>query len=68
MLHLTQREMVELRQLYLQNGISGENQILSSEWIERATTSKVETGGNDEYGSFGHYGYLWWLKDESGTV
>ena len=68
MLHLTLREMVKLGQLYLQSGISGENQILSSEWIERATTSKVETGGNDEYGSFGHYGYLWWLKDESGTV
>ncbi len=50
-LHLTLREMVKLGQLYLQDGMSLNNQILSSEWIENATTSQI----ND------WYGYLWWL-------
>ena len=50
-LHLTLREMVKLGQLYLQDGMSLDNQILSSEWIEDATSPQV----ND------WYGYLWWL-------
>jgi len=50
-LYLTLREMVKLGQLYLQDGISLNNQILSSEWIENATSSQI----ND------WYGYLWWL-------
>jgi len=50
-LYLTLREMVKLGQLYLQDGMSLNNQILSSEWIENATSSQI----ND------WYGYLWWL-------
>jgi len=50
-LYLTLREMVKLGQLYLQGGMSLNNQILSSEWIENATSSQI----ND------WYGYLWWL-------
>jgi len=50
-LYLTLREMVKLGQLYLQDGMSLNNQILSSEWIESATSSQI----ND------WYGYLWWL-------
>ena len=61
-LHLKLREMVKLGQLYLQDGYSGDEQILSSEWIERATTYKVSTG----WDQIPSYGYLWWLpNDES---
>ena len=67
MLSLTLREMVKLGQLYLQNGYSGDNQILSSDWISRATTSQVTTGETEEYGSLSHYGYLWWLPNEEGS-
>ena len=68
MLHLTLREMVKLGQLYIQNGFSGNNQILSSEWIYKSTKSQISTGAEDEYGSLDHYGYLWWLIDEEGSV
>ena len=68
MLSLTLREMVKLGQLYLQNGYSGDNQILSSDWISRATTSQVNTGDNEEYGSLNYYGYLWWLPNEEGSI
>ena len=68
MLYLTLREMVKLGQLYLQNGYSGDNQILSSEWIDRATKSQMEIGDGEEYGAFNYYGYLWWLPNEEGSI
>ena len=63
-LTLTLRDMVKLGQLYLQNGYSGDNQILSSEWIELATSSQIFTGSAD----LPNYGYLWWLFPEEGYV
>ena len=54
-LELTLREMVKLGQLYIQDGYSANNQILSSEYIEEATSFKIDTG-------FGYgYGYLFWI-------
>ena len=46
--------MSKLGQLYIQDGYSGDNQILSSEWIEQATSSAVSTGLQPLSG----YGYL----------
>jgi len=54
-LELTLREMVKLGQLYLQGGYSGDIQILSSEYIQEATSFKIDTG-------FGYgYGFLFWI-------
>ena len=55
-LYLTLREMVKLGQLYLQNGKSDDLQILSPEWIGKATSNQINPGGDG-------YGYLWWLTD-----
>lgn len=57
-LYLNLRDMVKLGQLYLQDGLSGSEQIISSEWVERATNVQTETE---------NYGYLWWLQDNEGT-
>ena len=66
-LFLTLREMVKLGQLYLQNGFSGDTQILSSDWINKATSHKVDTGaeswGSDFWSWPSSYGYLWWLPE-----
>ena len=59
-LSLTLREMVKLGQLYLQDGYSGDNQILSSEWIQEATSAQISTG----ISGLLNYGYLWWIPDE----
>jgi CubicO group peptidase (beta-lactamase class C family) len=59
-LYLNLRDMVKLGQLYLQNGLSGSEQIISSDWVERATNVQTGTG-------WGYYGYLWWLPDDLGT-
>ena len=50
--------MGKLGQLYIQDGFSGNEQILSAEWIERATSPQVDTN----WGNYG-YGYLWWLPE-----
>lgn len=57
-LFLSLRDMTKLGQLYLQGGYSGEVQILSEAWIDRATTPQVNTN----WGNSG-YGYLWWLPE-----
>jgi CubicO group peptidase (beta-lactamase class C family) len=63
-LELRLRDMIKLGQLYLQDGWSGEEQILSSEWIEQATSIKVETYFPEIPG----YGYLWWLPPGEGHM
>jgi len=63
-LELRLRDMIKLGQLYLQDGWTGDEQILSSEWIEQATSIKVETF----YPEIPNYGYLWWLPPEEGYM
>ena len=63
-LELRLRDMIKLGQLYLQDGWSGDEQILSSEWIEQATSFQVETNISMIPG----YGYLWWLPPEEGYM
>ncbi len=59
-LELNLRDMIKLGQLYLQDGYSGDTQILSSEWIQEATSLQISTGWELLPG----YGYLWWLPQE----
>ena len=62
-LWLNLRDMSKLGQLYIQGGYSGDSQILSSEWIEQATSSAVSTGLQPLSG----YGYLFWIPDVQNT-
>jgi len=63
-LTLNLRDMVKLGQLYLQDGYSGNNQVLSSEWINEAASLQINTGVDILPG----YGYLWWLPSEEGYL
>ena len=65
-LELTLREMVKLGQLYLQDGYSGDNQIISLEWIEEATSPHATP--YNWWGTINGYGYLWWLPDYGGYL
>ncbi len=60
-LYLTPRDMAKIGQLILNRGQWNEKQLVSSQWIEEATTPKTKITGMN-------YGYLWWtipfqLKD-----
>tara|TARA_B110000003_G_scaffold262801_1_gene285837 strand:+ start:4325 stop:5620 length:1296 start_codon:yes stop_codon:yes gene_type:complete len=66
-LYLNLRQMVKLGQLYLQDGYSGEIQILGSEWIEDATSPQIEVGNQLLWPELSDYGYLWWLPEYEGS-
>ena len=56
-LALRPRDLAKIGQLVLQNGKSGDRQIVPETWI-RASTSKRVTGVD--------YGYLWWIDSIQG--
>ena len=62
-LELRLRDMIKLGQLYLQDGWSGEEQVISSEWVNEATSVHMET-----ISAIPGYGYLWWLPAEEGYM
>jgi CubicO group peptidase (beta-lactamase class C family) len=53
-LQLTPRDMAKLGYLYLYNGVWDGDQIVSGDWVNRATQTHTETDSD-----FG-YGYQWW--------
>jgi len=60
-LYLRLRDMVKLGQLFSQDGYASEdNQIISSEWINKATSPLISTG----FPGLDNYGYLWWIPQE----
>ena len=66
-LYLTLRKMVKLGQLYLQNGFSGDDQILNTQWIEEASSIQIEVENQSLWpglpimGIYGGYQNMWEL-------
>jgi len=63
-IHWLPRDFAKLGQLMLDSGRWNGRQLLSAEWVERATSQRVELRGKG-------YGYLWWVADypyRGGTV
>ncbi len=60
-LALTPREMAKLGYLYLHQGEWDGQQIVSSQWVEKATQKHIDT--DDEL----DYGYQWWINPRLGA-
>lgn len=60
-LFLTSRDMARLGYLFLQDGKWQGKQIVSADWVLKATEKHVETGGDWDYG------YQWWVEPELGA-
>lgn len=58
-LHLSLRDMMKLGILYLNKGMWGNERIVSEEWVNLATTKKIDTGNTDNWGK--EYGYQFWM-------
>jgi CubicO group peptidase (beta-lactamase class C family) len=58
-LSLTPHDMLRIGVVYLNRGVYNGVRIVSEEWIDKATTSRVSTSGINPYGP--GYGYLWWV-------
>lgn len=59
-LDLSARDLLRFGQLYLQNGLSGDDQIISSELIKDFTTDYHELGWTYSKISGLSYSHLWW--------
>lgn len=57
-------ELLTFGQLVLDDGRRGDRQLVSADWLARSFAVHSE-GWPDRYGA---YGYLWWLRPESGAV
>ena len=55
-LKLIPRDLIKFGTLYLKNGVWGDKQIISCEWIKASTRTQI-TAGNQAYG------YNWWIKN-----
>lgn len=57
-LWLSPADLAKVGLLYLRDGEWGGEQLVSSEWIESATTAQIDAGTASE-----RYGYQWWVDD-----
>ena len=55
---MTPRQMVRFGELYLDNGMAGDRQILSKDWIARTRIGR----GRSRWGSDREYGYGFWIR------
>jgi len=53
-------DMAKIGFLFLNNGLWGNQQILSEKWVEESTQNRFPKFSND---GFTGYGYWWWLSD-----
>lgn len=60
---LTPRDMLKIGQLYLNHGMCDGIQVVSEEWIVKATIRKVLTDNAVPFGP--GYGYFWWIGNTS---
>ena len=51
-------DMAKIGQLYLQNGISNDEVIISSSWIQKSAEMSIPFNAQKSRG----YGYLWWMR------
>ncbi len=58
-LKLTPYDMLKIGQLYMNNGIYNGTQVVSKEWINKASTFKITSNNAQPFGP--EYGYFWWI-------
>ena len=51
-------DMAKIGQLYLQNGVSNNEVIISSSWIQKSAEMSIPFNSQNSRG----YGYLWWMR------
>lgn len=56
---LRPRDMLEIGELFLQEGLREGTRVLPADWVRASTTPQVSTGNAVPFGP--EYGYLWWI-------
>ncbi|MCK5147433.1 serine hydrolase [bacterium] len=63
-LYLSGRDMIKIGELYLNNGLYEEKRIVSQDWINASTSTRISTRGTGPFGP--GYGYLFWTGSKDG--
>ncbi len=61
-LYLQLKDMAKFGQLFLQEGVSAGEEIISSEWVKKSTEMIVQFNQKTN-----GYGYLWWIRMNQGV-
>ncbi len=61
-MEMTPRQMLSFGELYLNDGVYGEQEIVPKTWVELSHTAHADS----PRGQGRHYGYGWWLRDLAG--
>lgn len=64
---LRPRDLARIGQLFIQNGHSGREQVLSESWIAEATSPKFTWRSSFGSVTSMSYGYLWWTNEGGST-
>ena len=65
-LWLRPRDMVKLGRLFLDGGVWEGERVVSQAWIQEATRTQIDAGGNGPGNE--DYGYYWWIGSGPGSV
>jgi len=60
-LKVTPRDMLKFGTLYLNEGVYGDQQIISADWVRVSTRAHISTQNAIPYGS--QYGFQWWVSN-----
>ena len=60
---MTPRQMIEIGELYLNDGRAGTRQLIPKEWVAKTQVGR----GRSRWGSDREYGYGFWIRDFAGT-
>jgi CubicO group peptidase (beta-lactamase class C family) len=63
-LYITPQDIAKLGYLYLNDGLWDGKQIVSKEWIEKATSFHCETEKKQKDAFLGGHGYLWYIDSD----
>ena len=64
-LRIRTEDIAKFGQLYLQQGMWKGKQLISKDWVARATSKQIENGKNDSSWGYG-YGYQFWMNPPGG--
>lgn len=67
--YMSARDMVRIGVMVAQGGRWNGKQVVSEEWIKLSTSPHSDLRDNHiPYTRYSHFGYLWWIREQDGTI